>query len=205
MGGQNLGITPIPYHPEAAKALLASAGWLDTDGDGILDKDGVPFSFQLITNSENPRRAKAAVVIQATLKEVGIEVEIQKWEANTFFSILRKKDFDAAISGFGDMGTTPEPRPIWHSTEQSWNNSTYRNPQVDALIEQWELELDPDAGDELLRSAFGMIYAEQPYTFLYWRKPTIPVDERFQNVSFGLRNRLDTIHLWYVEAEDVKY
>ncbi|RMH60174.1 MAG: peptide-binding protein, partial [Zetaproteobacteria bacterium] len=56
----NENLKPRPYLPEKARKLLASAGWSDHDGDGILDKDGHPFRFTILTNNGNKQRANAA-------------------------------------------------------------------------------------------------------------------------------------------------
>ena len=43
----------LPYDPVEARRILAAKGWKDTDGDGVLDRDGKPFAFELITNAGN--------------------------------------------------------------------------------------------------------------------------------------------------------
>ena len=62
-------VRTYPYNPKKAKALLAEAGWKDNDGDGILDKDGNPFSFNIITNQGNEQRMKSAEIIQRRLRD----------------------------------------------------------------------------------------------------------------------------------------
>ena len=99
---------------EKAKALFAEAGWTDTDGDGVIDKDGVPFEFTLTTNTGNKRRADVAILVQAHLKEAGVKVNIEKQESNTFFENLRKKDYEAALAGWS-AGLFIDPTTIWHS------------------------------------------------------------------------------------------
>ena len=73
----NHNVRKFPYDPEKAKAMLAEAGWKDTDGDGIIEKDGKPFEFTIVTNQGNKNREKAAVIIQRDLKRVGISVKIR--------------------------------------------------------------------------------------------------------------------------------
>ena len=70
----NPNVKKFPYDPQKAKEMLAEAGWKDTDGDGILDKDGKPFEFTIITNQGNELRKNAATIIQRDLKRVGIKV-----------------------------------------------------------------------------------------------------------------------------------
>ena len=65
------------YNPQRAKDLLAEAGWRDSDGDGLLDRDGKPFSFMIVTNQGNDQRIKAGEIIQRRLGEIGIEVKLR--------------------------------------------------------------------------------------------------------------------------------
>jgi peptide/nickel transport system substrate-binding protein len=92
-------IAPLPYDPTAARAALAALGWEDSDGDGVLDKDGRSFSFTLATTAGVPRRSDAMVIIQSNLKQIGVEVKLETLEFNTFFERLRKKDYDASLAG----------------------------------------------------------------------------------------------------------
>ena len=89
------------YDPEKARALLAEAGWTDSDGDGILDKDGKPFRFEIITNNGNEQRAKTATIIQRRLREIGVVVEVRTIEWAAFINdFVDKKNFDAVVLGW---------------------------------------------------------------------------------------------------------
>ena len=69
-------LEPLPYDPEQAKMLLAQAGWSDTDGDGVLDKDGRALSFEIMTNSSSRVRVDAAVMIQEQLRRSGVDASV---------------------------------------------------------------------------------------------------------------------------------
>src|SRR5207245_2061051 len=67
----NPAVKGIPYDLQRAQALLAEAGWKRTNG-GLLEKDGKPFTFELLTNQGNDERKKIAEIIQASLRELGV-------------------------------------------------------------------------------------------------------------------------------------
>ncbi len=72
----NPNVRRYAYDPARARALLAEAGWKDTDGDGIVDRNGKPFTFEILTNQGNDERKKVAEIIQASLREQGIGVGV---------------------------------------------------------------------------------------------------------------------------------
>ena len=198
-------IPRLPYDPAAAKRDLAQLGWEDHDGDGILDQDGQPFRFTLMTNSGNPRRAKASVIIQAGLKEIGVDCRIEQIESNTFFERLRKKDFEAALSGWS-AGLFVDPKNIWHSgPEYEFNFVSYSNPEVDLRIEEGLREPDPEKAVEMWRRLQALIYQDQPYAFLYWMDEIVAVHKRFQDVDIDILSPINNLHKWWVPADEVKY
>ncbi len=201
----NSDITPMPFEVEAAKAELDAAGWTDTDGDGIRDKDGVPMAFTLMTNSGNARRAKGAIIIQAQLKEVGAKVEIETVETNTFFERLRKKDFEAALSGWS-AGLFVDMSTMWKSGDAfEFNFPSYENAEVDALIDQALAEPDPVKNGELWKQVQAMIYEDQPYMFLYWMDEIVGVHERFGNAKVNVLSPFHELWTWSVDPNQVKY
>jgi len=88
----NPDIEPWPYDPEAAKALLDEAGWIDTNGDGTRDKDGVELVIQYSTTAGNENREATGVLAQQMLSEIGIGVEIFNYS------------YDVIWNSFGDGG-----------------------------------------------------------------------------------------------------
>lgn len=72
------------YDPAKARELLKQAGWADANGDGLLDKDGRSFAFEILTNQGNETRQKCAEIIQRRLAEVGIAAKIRVLEWSAF-------------------------------------------------------------------------------------------------------------------------
>lgn len=198
-------IQRIAFNIAEARADLQALGWSDSDGDGILDKDGIKMSFTLMTNSGNKRRANASVIIQATLKEAGIEVNLETLESNTFFERLRKKDYEAALSGWS-AGLFVDPSTIWSSgPEYEFNFVTYKNERVDELIQQGLRTPDPAVAAPIWQEMQQLIYEDQPYAFLYWMDEIVGVHERFQDTKINVSGSLNDLHTWHVPADQVRY
>ncbi|MFM9836551.1 MAG: peptide-binding protein [Methylophilaceae bacterium] len=161
-------LQPYPYDPVKARALLKEAGFVDINKDGILERDGKPFSFEIITN-QNKEREKSAVLIQRRLKEVGIDVQIRSIEWASFISrFIKTGDFDVVVLGWS-LGLDPDQYNIWHSSQQApgqFNFIGYNNPTVDKLLEQGRLELNPDKRMKIYHEFSKVLLDDSPIVFL---------------------------------------
>ena len=164
----NPNLAPYPYDPEKAKQLLKEAGFVDTNGDGILERDGKPFSFEILTN-QNKEREKSAVLIQRRLKAIGIDVKIRAIEWASFISrFIKTGDFDVVVLGWS-LGLDPDQYSIWHSSQQApgqFNFIGYNNPTVDKLLEQGRLELNPDKRMKIYHEFARVLLDDSPIVFL---------------------------------------
>ena len=112
----NPNVKPLPYDPGKARQLLAEVGW-KANRDGILEKDGKPFRFKLITNSGNETRRDVGVLVQRALKEIGIDVTFEFYEWSVFLkNFINVKAFDACILGWS-LSPDPDAYQIWHSSQ----------------------------------------------------------------------------------------
>jgi len=172
-------LEPLPYDPEKARRLLAEAGWTDTDGDGILDKDGRPFSFTITTNNGNDVRMDSMVLIQRYLQEIGIDVETQPIEWSVFIQRLTERSLPAYLLGWS-LSLDPDQYELWHSSqmEKGFNVGGYSNPLVDKLLEEGREELNFERRKAMYREIDRIIQEDQPYMFLYYPMATaaIPAD-----------------------------
>jgi peptide/nickel transport system substrate-binding protein len=140
----NPSVKPLPYDPKKARQLLAEAGWIDQNRDGILVKDGKPFRFTLITNSGNDTRRDVGVLVQRQLREIGIDVRFELYEWSVFLKdFINAKHFDACILGWA-LSVDPDAYEIWHSSqiEKGFNFISYKNAELDLLWEQGRREYD---------------------------------------------------------------
>lgn len=196
------------YNPEKARELLEEAGWRDTDGDGILDKNGAPFKFKLITNQGNKQREDAAVIIQRKWQEIGIKVEVQiiAWAAflNEF---VNKKNFQAVILGW-TIPVDPDIYNVWHSSsanEGGLNFISYKNGEVDRLIEEGRRIFDADKRAVIYKKIHSILSDEKPYTFLYCPYATPAVDKRFRGIEPAPAGIGYNFIKWYVEQDEQRY
>jgi peptide/nickel transport system substrate-binding protein len=88
---------PIPFDPEEATRLLRGLGWEDTNGDGVLERDGTEFRFELLVSNEE--EAGQAVLVQAWLQDIGVGVDILTFPKGEIEGRVKDGKFDAAIEG----------------------------------------------------------------------------------------------------------
>jgi peptide/nickel transport system substrate-binding protein len=204
----NPDVARYPYDLERARQLLAEAGWKERNAEGLLVKDGKPFTFTLMTNQGNDERKKVAEIIQASLREVGVGVEIRILEwASLIKEYVKKRRFEAIILGWG-IGLDPDQYAIWHSSQtgpDDLNHISYANPEVDELLERGRASCF-EAERKRYYDRFQRILAEdQPIVFLYFRDSLPVVSSRVRGIvesPNGIRyNFID----WYVPASLQRY
>ncbi len=196
------------YDPQRARDLLREAGWVDSDGDGVLDKDGVRLAFSIVTNQGNDLRARSAEIIQRRLKEVGIEVTIRVIEWATFLNeFIFPGNFDATILGWSG-GPEPDQYNIWHSSKtapRELNFIHYRNAEVDDLLERGRRTFDMQERKRIYDRFQEILAEEQPYTFLYVGKALPVVARRFRGIEPAPAGITYNFIDWYVAADEQKY
>jgi len=179
-------VKPRPYDPEKAKSLLAVAGWADTDGDGLLDKDGRPFAFSIITNQGNTQRIKCGVIIQQRLSELGIKVDIRIVEWAAFIKeFVDKGRFDTIILGWNIL-QDPDIYAVWHSSmavDGGLNFTRYTNTELDKLLEQGRRMVDQSKRKPIYDRIQQILHENVPYSFLYVPKSLPIVQARVQNIK----------------------
>lgn len=180
----NAAIQPYPYDPAGAVALLKSAGWEDHDGDGILDRDGTPFSFEFLISSSSKFGEQLATILQENLKQVGIRMEIRKLEWAVFIQRIDERNFDACTMGWS-LGWETDPYQLWHSsmTDKGSNFVGFKNEAADALMEEARKEFDAGKRRKLYHRFHEILHEEQPYTFLFTTEALVAVARRFENVN----------------------
>src|SRR6056297_1079310 len=197
-----------PYDPEKARQLLAEAGWQDSDGDGVLDKDGKRFAFTIVTNQGNDLRSKTGEIIQRRFKQIGVDVKLRIIEWATFLKeFINPGNFDATILGWTG-GPEPDQYNIWHSSKtgpRELNFINYQNAEVDRLLEEGRRVFDQQQRKEYYDRFQYLLAEEQPYTFLYIREALPAVSKRFRGIEPAPAGIRYNFHKWFVPKAEQKY
>jgi peptide/nickel transport system substrate-binding protein len=204
----NKNIEAMKYDPQKARTLLKEAGWKDIDGDGILEKDSMEFSFTIITNQGNSERLMAAEIIQRRLKEVGIDVKIKIIEWSAFVSeFIDKRRFEAVLLGWS-LSLDPDMYDIWHSSktgEGEFNFVGYSNPEVDRLLLEGRRTFDQEERKRIYHRVHEILYEDQPYLFLYVPDALPILHKRFKGIEVGPAGIGHNFIKWYVPESEQKY
>jgi peptide/nickel transport system substrate-binding protein len=160
-------LPPMKADTAEARRILAAKGWTDSNGDGVLDKDGKPFRFTLVTNAGNQRRIDATVLIQQMWKRVGVDAQLQQIEFNTGMSRLLNHQFQAALGGWV-AGLTPDFITILYGTGEHFNVTSYSNPRVDSLFRAVQTKPTEAAAIPVWQQAAKLIVDDHPYVWLYY-------------------------------------
>jgi len=200
-------ILPLPFDPQEAKRLLDEAGWVDSDGDGIRDKDGVKFEFMFLIPNTSKQGEQIAVLLKEETDKVGITMTIQKIEWALFVQRLLEKNFDVVLLRWISEWRS-DPYQVWHSESAGPNGSnhvSFINEQADRIIEELRGTYDEQKRIELFHRFHRILHEEQAYTFLHTRAELIAVNKRIHGVqTFSLVPGYDLLE-WWVPKEEQKY
>jgi peptide/nickel transport system substrate-binding protein len=202
--------TRSEYDLEKATALLDEAGWTDSDGDGVRDKDGVRLSLVFQT-SVNKVRQKTQAMIKEALESIGFEVELKIIDSSIFFGPVAdntntRRHFYADLEEFSFSNKSPDPGAYlraWTCAEaaqksnnwSSGNWARYCNPAFDALFERSRTELDPEKRRQLIIQMNDVLIEDVAI---------IPMVER--SISFGVSNTLKGVQPtpWDADVWNIK-
>jgi len=172
---------PLPYDPELAKRLLDEAGWRGQRGNGLRERDGRQFRFNVLA-VPGDGADKASVYIQAALRRVGGRTDASVLEWESLDRRVRAGDFDAAILEmnlavsrlfFGESEISDVGKAFSYELSQG-SPIGYANPKVMALLKELRVTFNPFEEDRIYRALWPIFQADVPVTFLYpLLKPTV--------------------------------
>ena len=165
-----------PYDPNKAKTLLAKSGWTDTNGDGLVDKNGQNLSLVLYTYTSRPELTLYAEAMQADYKKIGIDVQIKIVDYTMLDELAKTGDYDLLVSSVVTANTGD---PVWF-LKQYWgsnidgdnpnNGSGFNNPRFDELTALAGSTLDATIARNAIINAQQILLDENATIFLGYPK-----------------------------------
>lgn len=188
------------YNPSQARKLLNEEGWEDSDHDGILDKNGVQFQFDMLTNSGNVRRLHALTLIQEQLRAVGVAMQPRIIEPQTLIQkYIIPRQFDALLFGW-NVSLKMELTGLFHSSTfwHPFHFTGYQSP----LFDEWEqqaLAADNHRTAQQYWNKIARLLSEDlPYTWLYYQVTAIAIHQRYRGVSCDTRGIFHNLPYWWI-------
>jgi peptide/nickel transport system substrate-binding protein len=181
----NPAVPVLPFDPLQAKRILNDAGWFDSNGDGILDKDGKPFKFDFFIFAGGSTGLPFAQLFQEELKKVGVDMHVVQLDPALLIQRVIGGNFQAAYMSW-DLDPDPDPFPQFHSSQippKGQNFVYYINPVADKLIEDARHELDFSKRVKLYRQLHEILAADQPYTWIIQVSVKWAINKRIRNVK----------------------
>ncbi|MCC7022910.1 MAG: hypothetical protein IT338_08790 [Thermomicrobiales bacterium] len=175
--------TKYTYNPEKAKALLAEAGWTDTNGDGIVDKDGEAMSFDLLYPSGSPTRDQVVAYLQDAWSAIGVNATPRSLEMPALIeATTTNPTFDVALYGFlWDASFIQDAMFGCDQYQVGFNDMKYCNPELDKINAEAKRTFDEAARKKLLIEASNIVNDEQPVGILYFRQDHAGYNDALQN------------------------
>lgn len=202
----SLGAEAMEYDPDAARALLDGAGWIDRDRDGVRENsEGVRLSFTIKYN-QNLLKQALAEVMQAQLAEIGIEAipTVVDWATLTQqWTAASSRNFDGLIMNW-QTDLRLDDRVLFHSEEFdgdfAWSGT--RRPDIDQYLERLPLILNPDSAKSMWNAYEELLVDEQPFTFVYSRDRLDGVNKRVRGMVMDLRGEWAEVRNWWIPSDE---
>ena len=161
------------YDPAKANALLDEAGWIDTNGDGVRDKDGVELKLRYFDRSVGGA-SDTTPFITGFLKDVGIATDVKTFDEDSLAAIQSKSEFDLYTWGWSPYADPDNMLSNFTSSAVptdpavgGYNDGNWCNAEYDALYEKQNVELDPVKRADLIQQMHKIFVNDGPYAVLY--------------------------------------
>lgn len=166
------------YNVEQARQLLEAAGW-KPNAQGIREKDGKTLSLQMIVEDSNPGNQ----LVQSMLKDIGVELALQKYEQATAHEQALKGEFDLYSTGHGSVD--PDILNLLLHSSQIGGLNFFRlsDPKLDRLLDRGLTETDPVQRKKAFAEIQKLVVEQAYWVPLYSAKTFVVVNNRVQGVK----------------------
>lgn len=173
----------IPFSAGAARRVLDSLGWKDSDGDGVRERNGVRLEFDLTVPASSKGRSTMAVLIQEQLKQVGVKANIDPLDFAAFIDRENTRNFDAVLGGWRVEPSPGGIRQTWGTpkagTKSGSNYGSYENASFDTHVDS-ALSAGSLAGRRShFTTAYQTIIDDAPAIWLAEPRTIVAVHRRF--------------------------
>lgn len=202
-------LEPRPFDPDGAIELLAEAGWQDSDGDGVLDKNGEPLNVEILTDRGNPTRERVVALTQQYWRAIGVAVSVNALEWSNFVQTYQQTWDDEGVRPWDVahvwIGLAPDPDGMreyyTYPDRLQGGRWGYSNPEVDELLVAGLAETDLDARADIYKEFQRLVYEDAPLAYLYYPQELIAVRSGVEGIppAGGLRVALAHIEKWFID------
>ena len=185
----NTALKPYEFNLTIAKNLLASAGWIDSDQDGVLDKeiDGIntPLRLSIKFNSGNDSREKICLFLKEHAKKIGIDLEIQVKEWTVYLDECTNHEFDMYVLGWVQEAVLDDPKQLFHTDAYNGgsNYTGFGDAYTDVLIDNLRKEMNDEKRTKMFKELQAIVHEEVPYILLYTPDNLLTISKRFGNAQ----------------------
>jgi len=176
---------PLPYDPVQARVLLEAAGWQDRDGDGVREREGRPLRFTALVRSDQGFD-RLATYVQAQLREVSVQMEVQLLDPGLVRRRLNAGDFEAVFETFASGNAGYLRRYLGRN-----NGLGYQNREIVRLTDDLATA-DPEELDRVYRALTEVFRADLPVTCLLPITNTALAHRRVQGLNTPFHASPDT-------------
>ena len=188
------------FLPDSAAAILESKGWRDRDGDGVIERDGQPFSFTIMTSAERRDRTSAVEIIQQRFGELGIEVNVELFDNSTLIDkVFLEHNFVAALTGFTVRLDPSFILDQFWPAETQWNITRYASPALDSLVPLAQAAETVEEAAPYWSASASAIAHDRPYAFLWFHSDIAAMNERVRGARIDPLGAYQNLHEWRVE------
>jgi len=197
------------YDPAKARRLLLEAGWKDTDGDGICDRNGQPLKLSIAASAGQPNRERTELVLRDQWRQVGVDLQLGNYSPTVLYGtfedggILKVGKFDVAMYAWLSSPAPSRREALYGSKSippYGQNHPRLVNEEVTRLLEEGSTETDTARRVSIYRRVQELLVDEAPVIPLFWYTAIDPVTTRLRNFKPNATQSADTWNAaqWYL-------